>query len=255
MDEALQRFEHEAPNDLWQMDFKGHFEFGQGRCHPLTVLDDHSRFSIGLKACANEKAPIVKDSLIDMFRCYGLPHRMNLDNGTPWASHIGGFRYTSLSIWLIRIGIRVSFSRIYHPQTNGKDERFHRTLKAELLQFHYFKTLKEAQRYFDRWRQEYNFERPHEALKLDTPGKHYIPSKRSYPEKLPVIEYRDVDIVRKVDSVGKISFKNRDYFISEALRGEYVALRECHEDDGEYEIIFCNQRVTRIDLKAKRTVE
>lgn len=241
---AYTRFEHEAPNDLWQMDFKGHFEFGEGRCHPLTILDDHSRFSIGLKACRGENASTVQNHLIEVFRCYGLPYRMNMDNGTPWACTKGTLRYTALSIWLIRLGIKVSYSRIRHPQTNGKDERFHRTLKNELLQFHYFKTLESAQQNFDIWRREYNCIRPHEALRLDTPSKRYTPSKRAFPERLPLVEYHDQDIVRKVDMVGKISYKNKDYFISQALKGEYIALREREEKLAVY---FANQKITTLE--------
>lgn len=242
---AYIRFEHKAPNDLWQMDFKGHFEMGEGRCHPLTILDDHSRFSIGLKACSGERSITVKNHLIDVFQRYGLPYRMNMDNGTPWACTKGRLRYTALSIWLIRLGIKVSYSRIRHPQTNGKDERFHRTLKNELLQFHYFKTLKQAQNHFDVWRNEYNCMRPHEALQLDVPSKHYTISNRTFIEQLPPIEYCERDIVRKVDEVGKISYKSQDYFISQALKGEYIALREVRED--VFKVFFCNQQITTID--------
>src|SRR5579872_2869740 len=152
----LQRFEHEAPNDLWQADFKGHFAMHKGRCHPLTVLDDHSRFSIGLRACDNERGNTVKMHFIELFEEYGLPYRINFDNGSPWASpHIRHYRYTEFSTWLIRLGIRVSFSKIRHPQTNGKDERFHRTLKDELLRYHYFFDTHDAQKHFDPWRVEY----------------------------------------------------------------------------------------------------
>lgn len=239
------RFEHEAPNDLWQMDFKGHFEIGRGRCHPLTILDDHSRYSIGLKACSRETHDVVKNHLIDVFRNYGMPLRMNMDNGSPWACTKGSLRYTRLTIWLIRLGIRVSFSGIRHPQTNGKDERFHRTLKSELLQFNYFKTIEETQKSFNRWRDEYNMDRPHEALNLDTPIRHFQVSKRAFPERLSSIEYQDSDIVRKVDAAGKIGFSSKKFFISEALYGEYIALRKTQLED-KYDVYFCNQRITSL---------
>ena len=246
------RFEHEHPNDLWQMDFKGHFEIANGRCHPLTILDDHSRYSIGLKACYRETTNTVKNHLIDVFRCYGLPRRMNMDNGSPWATAKGNFRYTALSIWLIRIGIKVSFSRVRHPETNGKDERFHRTLKDELLQFNYFKTCKDAQKSFDIWRDEYNCERPHEALNLEVPIKRYQISNRAYPEHIPSIEYRERDIVRRVDAAGKIGFNGTSYFLSEALRGESIALRETSENI--YDVIFCDQKMGTIDKYIKRGI-
>lgn len=160
---AWTRFEHEAPNQLWQMDFKGHFPMGQGRCHPLTVLDDHSRFSLGLIACSNERTETVQRGLTSLFRRYGLPDRILADNGSPWGSN-GEHRYTQLNVWLLRLGIITSHGRSYHPQTQGKEERFHRTLKAELLRWEDFRNLTHCQRLFDAWRNKYNMERPHEAL-------------------------------------------------------------------------------------------
>lgn len=160
---AWTRFEHEAPNQLWQMDFKGHFPMGQGRCHPLTVLDDHSRFSLGLIACSNERTETVQRGLTSLFRRYGLPDRILADNGSPWGSN-GEHRYTQLNVWLLRLGIITSHGRPYHPQTQGKEERFHRTLKAELLRWEDFRNLTHCQRLFDAWRNKYNMERPHEAL-------------------------------------------------------------------------------------------
>lgn len=243
---AFQRFEHEAPNDLWQADFKGHFEMRRGRCHPLTVLDDHSRYSIGLQACTNERGNTVKSCFIALFEKYGMPWRINFDNGTPWASaHIRGFRYTELSVWLIRLGVRVSFSRIRHPQTNGKDERFHRTLKLELLREHYFKDVIDAQLHFDRWREEYNHERPHESLDMKPPISRYQLSNRKYPGAPLEIEYPDCSLIRKVNKAGNISFNNQKYFISESLNGLPVALRE--KDEGKFDIYFMHQRIFTIN--------
>src|SRR5437868_14446794 len=104
------RFEHANPNDLWQMDFKGHFELSEGRCHPLTLLDDHSRFSLLIRACSNEQKDTVKPALIDVFREYGLPLKMTMDNGTPWGCS-GRQEHTALTAWLIRLGIFVTHSR------------------------------------------------------------------------------------------------------------------------------------------------
>ena len=159
------RFEHAAPNDLWQMDFKGDFALGAGRCYPLTVLDDHSRFSLGLRACRSQHREGVQEALTSIFGRYGLPRRMSMDNGFPWGLFVGGrSRWTQLTLWLVRLGVRVSHSRPYHPQTQGKDERFHRTLKLELLRGSAWRDLAECQQSFDRWRTAYNCERPHEAL-------------------------------------------------------------------------------------------
>jgi transposase InsO family protein len=241
-----QRFEHESPNDLWQADFKGHFSMRKGRCHPLTVLDDHSRYSIGLQACDNERGNTVKSAFITLFEKYGMPWRINFDNGTPWSSaHIRGFRYSELSLWLVRLGIRISFSRIRHPQTNGKDERFHRTLKLELLKDHYFKDTADAQLHFDRWREEYNHERPHEALDMKPPVSRYKLSNRKFSSVLPEIEYPDCSLIRKVNKAGNISFNNKKYFISESLNGLPVALRE--KEEGKFDIYFMHQKIFTID--------
>lgn len=243
---AFISFEHPEPNDLWQMDFKGHFATGQGRCHPLTVLDDHSRFSITLKACADEKTATVQNALINSFRQYGLPRRMTMDNGSPW----GNDQYndlTPLTAWLIRLGIRVSHSRPYHPQTQGKDERFHRTLKAEAITGREFNDLLHCQRNFDQFREIYNLERPHESLGMKTPVTRYRPSERSYPEVLPAIEYGPDDQVRKVQAEGEVSFKGNLFRVSKALRGYPVALRPT-KIDGTYCVVFCNQTLKEISF-------
>jgi transposase InsO family protein len=195
--QAWQRFEHAAPNDLWQMDFKGHVAMREGRCHPLTVLDDHSRYAVCLKACANEQSVTVQAALTGTFRRYGLPWRMTMDNGAPWGGD-GGNPYTVLTVWLLRLGIGISHSRPYHPQTQGKDERFHRTLKAEVLAHETFADQTAAQRRFESWRDVYNLERPHQALGQKPPVSRYSPSQRPFPETLPPIEYSPVDVVRKV---------------------------------------------------------
>lgn len=246
---AFERFEHAQPNDLWQIDFKGNFPMQKEQCHPLTILDDHSRFSLGLRACCNEKASIVKSHFIEVFEEYGLPYRINFDNGSPWAAVRSRFhRFTELSIWLIRLGINVSFSKIRRPQTNGKIERFHQTLKRELLDHRFFWDVSDAQKSFDIWRMAYNFERPHEAINLQPPSTRYKPSLRKYSSILPSIEYWPNDIVRKVDRVGKISYENRKIFVGEVLRGLPVALREISDD--QYDIFFFNQKIISIDLKS-----
>jgi transposase InsO family protein len=242
-----QRFEHPAPNELSQIDFKGFIETGQGRCYPLTMLDDHSRFSQILKACANERTETVQPHLIESFRRFGLPRQMNMDNGNPWGTPWGD-RHTHLTAWLIRLGVRVSHSRPLHPQTNGKEERFHRTLKAEVLGTRWFSTLDELQREFDRWREVYNYERPHEAIGLEVPASRYVASKRSYPEQLPPIVYDSTDVVRKVLSRGGIRFGGAEYYISKAFIGEHVALRPA-ADDGVWDVFFSHERVATIDRR------
>jgi transposase InsO family protein len=245
---AFQRFEHPYPNDLWQMDFKGNFPTrDQGRCHPLTVLDDHSRFNLVLLACANERTETVKAGLIEAFRQYGLPYRMTMDNGSPWGSDkINDL--TLLTVWLIRNGIIVSHSRPYHPQTQGKDERFHRTLLAEAISGRSFADLGDCQRGFDIFRQSYNLERPHESLGMGTPVTRYMPSKRKYSEMLPEIQYAPDDQIRKVQAEGRVSFQGREWKLPKALRGQPVAFRAT-SDDGRFGVYFCYQKLAEVDLK------
>lgn len=243
---SWKRFEYEEPNELWQIDFKGHFPLSNGRCHPLTILDDHSRFSVGLRACSDEKRTTVHKEIENLFNTYGLPERILFDNGPPWGTQ-GNGRYTRLSIWLIRLGIRVIHSRAYHPQTLGKDERFHRTLKAELLAGLKFNDIEQSQASFDSWRECYNFERPHEALNMDTPAQSYRPSSKEMPEYLPKIEYGTDDYVRKVQLNGKIYFHNRRFRVGKAFRGEPVAVRPTTED-GLYEVYYCREMIRKIRL-------
>lgn len=240
-----QRFEHATANALWQMDFKGHFRLPGSRCHPLTVLDDHSRFSLCLQACPDEQGATVRERLSATFRRYGLPVALLIDNGAPWG---GGARYpyTPLVAWLIRLGIRVLHARPYHPQTLGKDERFHRTLKAEVLR-EGFADLAGVQRRFDRWRAIYNFERPHEALEMQTPASRYTASLRAYPEPLPAIEYAPGDVVRRVQQQGFIAYRGRHFRIGKAFTGCPVAVRPTLVD-GRFDVFFCHQKIAHIDL-------
>lgn len=243
---AFQRFEHEAPNDLWQADFKGHFAMRTGRCHPLTILDDHSRFSVAIRAFDNERKDTITPAFIDVFEEYGIPWRMNFDNGKPWGN-MGLTRYTTFGIWLMRLGIRVSFSRPRHPQTNGKEERFHRSMKNELLNYHYFWDLEEAQKKFNAWREEYNFIRPHESCDMKPPVTRYQLSPRVYPGRLPDIEYRDDDIVLKVNKAGCIGFNGKKHFVGEAFYKLPVGLRQ--QEEGLFIVYFCDQKVSEIDLR------
>jgi transposase InsO family protein len=244
---AWRRFEAEAPNDLWQMDFKGHFEAAAGRCHPLTVLDDHSRYALGLEACADERRATVQQRLTAIFRRYGLPRKMLMDNGPPWGTE-GQADYSVLTVWLLRLGIWVSHSGPYHPQTLGKDERFHRTLKAEVLQYCRGLDLLRCQARLDAWRLVYNLERPHEALGLAAPVSRYRESPRNFPETLPPLEYGPDDQVRQVYATGRINFHNRSFRVGKAFRGEAVALRPTLSD-GLWEVYFGPHRLGRINLR------
>ncbi len=242
---SWQRFEHAEPNDLWQMDFKGHIPIETGRCHPLTVLDDHSRFSLGLQSCGDERGETVRQRLVPIFQRYGLPRRILTDNGPPWGDPIGG-SYTRFTVWLLRLGIAVSHGRPLHPQTQGKDERFHRTLVAEVLAGRTFADLTACQTSFDRWRHVYNQERPHEALGLLPPATRYAVSPRPYPETLPPLAYGPTDITRKAHDHGFVHFHGRRVKLSKAFKGQEVALRPTPKD-GVWQVFFHTQHITTVD--------
>jgi transposase InsO family protein len=248
---AYKRFEHPYPNDLWQMDFKGHFPTGRERCHALTVLDDHSRYCLGLRACRHERGETVQAELTAIFRRYGLPRRMLMDNGAPWFG-LAEHPWTPLTVWLLRLDVRVSHGRPYHPQTQGKDERFHRTLGVELLQGRRFDDLDHCQRDFDHWRQVYNHVRPHEALALEPPETRYRPSTWSFPEQLPPVEYDSSDHVRKVQNRGRVSFRGLQVRVGKPFIGQHVALRPTRQD-GRFDIYYCRQPVAWADLRRRES--
>jgi transposase InsO family protein len=241
------RFEHEQPNDLVQTDFKGSFLTQRERCFALTMLDDHSRFALALRACANEQTETVREHMIDVFRLYGLPWRINVDNGNPWGNPTGN-PYTVLTVWLISIGVAVSHSRPLHPQTNGKDERFHRTLKAELLGERVFLDLADVQSAFDQWREIYNHQRPHEGIGMQVPSDRYRISPRPYPETLPSIEYGPNDLLVKLRPNGELYFRKRFFYVNRAFVGQPLALRPT-AIAGVWDLFFSHKLITQIDAR------
>jgi transposase InsO family protein len=244
------RFEHPAPNLVWQMDFKGRFPLHSrdGWCHALTMIDDHSRFALCLAACENEQSTTVHRHLERVFRRYGLPEAFLVDNGNPWGT--GPERsWTRLGVWLLKLGVDVHHSRPYHPQTRGKNERFHRTLKAEVLAMRSFRALRDVQLAFDRWRHLYNHHRPHEALDQAVPASRYRPSPRSMPRTPPEPEYPPGDIVRAVSSTRSyISFKGKLWRVPQAFCGERLAVRPLNVD-GQYGIFFGARQIAHLDLR------
>ncbi len=246
--EQPQRFERAAPNELWQMDFKGHFAMSRGRCHPLTVLDDHSRYAVGIRACGDETEDTVQGELKAIFRCYGLPDRMLMDNGSPWGSSHAEHRYTRFELWLMERGIAVSHGRPYHPQTQGKDERFHRSLAAEAIGRRSFADLAACQQRFDWWREVYNTERPHDALDLATPIARYRPSRRAFPETIEPYDYGPGAFLRRVDDDGWLSFRHHPLKLGRAFIHRQVALRPALPD-GCFDVFFCGHKVARFDLR------
>jgi transposase InsO family protein len=251
---AVERFEKPAPNLLWQMDFKGWVRLADGRqCHPLTVVDDHSRYAVCLSACADEKATTVSQALVPTFRRYGLPDAVFVDNGSPWGDSSGQC-WTRFGVWLLKLGVEVLHSRPYHPQSRGKNERFNRTLKAEVFALKRFRDLPDVQRAFDTWRLVYNFERPHQALGQEVPASRYRPSSRPMPKKLPEPEYNAGEITRTVPTTKDyVSFKGRLWKVPQPFRGERVAIRPL-DVDGQYGVFYAAHQIAAIDLTRPKSV-
>ena len=251
---ALTRFEMEAPNQIWQMDFKGWNKLADGtRYHPLTVVDDHSRYLVCLQACERQTDETVRGHLETVFRHHGLPEVMFVDNGPPWGSS-GGEHWTRFGVWLLKLGVAVRHSRPYHPQGRGKNERLHRTLNAEVMSLQTFRDIRDVQKSFDAWRPVYNNERPHEELDMAVPKDRYRPSPRSMPTPAREPEYDAGEIVRTVSTTkAYIRFKGRPWPVSKAFRGERLAIRP-RGKDGQYGIFFGAHRIGKIDLTAETRV-
>lgn len=242
------RFQMERPNQLWQMDFKGHFALTDGtRCHPLTISDDHSRRLLCLDAYDNERWPSVQRSLLRVFQENGLPEAILSDNGPPWGDNANG--YTPYEVWMMQLGILPIHGRPLHPQTQGKEERFHRTLKEDVLKRRAFADLLQTQTVFDAYRAEFNQERPHAALGYDVPDRHYTPSPRPLPGSWGEPEYDAGLTLRRVNSKGYLSIQGRRYYLSEAMIGKYVELR--FRPDNLVDLCYGPFRIASIDLSER----
>jgi transposase InsO family protein len=221
---ALHRFTHAAPNDLWQMDAKGHYPLAHGgRCHPLSIVDDHSRYAVGLYALATLHRRRVQDALVDCFERYGVPAAMLMDHGSPWWAASNDAGLSTLSVFLLKQGIRLRNGRVRHPQTQGKVERFHRTLGERLRWWGVPVDLDGFTQALAAFRAEYNEVRPHAALGQEPPALHFRPSRRRYRAQPRVWQYPPGSDVHRVDSNGKISYHGHRLFVGEALSGERVA--------------------------------
>lgn len=250
---AGERFERAQPNELWQMDFKGRVKLADGTlCHPLTVIDDHSRYALCLAAGTRQTFDVVRAALEATFRRYGLPDALFVDNGPPWGDPQA--HWTRLRVWLLKLGVKVLHSRPYHPQSRGKIERFHRSLNDEVFALHRLGDLDQAQAAFDAWRSIYNHERPHDALGLDVPANRYRISRRRMPATVPQAVYRKGTIVRCVPSTkGYISFKGRLWRVPEAFCGERLAIRPI-DRSSRFGVFFAAHQVATIDLTRIKTV-
>ena len=236
------RFQRECCNELWQVDFKGDFALLDGtRCFPLDILDDCSRYCLRAEGKSNTQG--VRQSFEATFVEFGLPKAILSDNGAQFAGFKGG--YTQFERWLMDLDIIPIHGRIMHPQTQGKIERFHRTMKTELLEHRIFANLSEASVALDQWRIKYNEVRPHEALGMKCPAEVYIPSQRSYPTKIEPYEYSGLYHMIKVNNWGYLRFDNIRVFLSETMADTYLEIRPTENDS--FWVCYRNYRIAEID--------
>jgi putative transposase len=213
-----------APNDLWTVDFKGQFRTSDGAwCYPLTVMDAHSRYLLACIAFVRPSLGKVRKAFRDLFVRYGLPRTIRSDNGEPFASASAPGALSPLSAWWMRLGIRVERIEPGKPQQNGRHERMHLTLKLEATR-PACRSARAQQNALDRFRKQYNYERPHESLRMKTPAELYTRSERRMPKNLPQFDYGPSPTYR-VDGGGRVRWRGtRWLFLSQALRGQTVAI-------------------------------
>ena len=248
---ARRRFTHPVPNALWQMDAKGHYPLKGGRrCHPLSIVDDHSRFAVGLYALATLHAAPVRAALIECFERYGVPDAMLMDHGTPWWAPGNEAGLSALSVFLMKQGIRLRHGRVRHPQTQGKVERFHRTLGERLRWWGMPTDLTAFARAFAEFRTEYNDVRPHEALGQEPPALHFQSSARAYQATPPRWAYPAGSDVHRIDHNAMISYAGRRFFIAEALIDEEVA---CTRLADRVLVTYRHMFVRELELRTGRT--
>jgi transposase InsO family protein len=247
---ATRRFQRDAPNQLWQMDFKGEYKLPGGTCWPLSIIDDCSRFSIDLFGLRSTNSNRVSERLVRCFEKYGLPDEILMDHGSPWyaTSHPDGL--SRIKVLLLKQGVRPILSGVAHPQTQGKVERFHGTLSRHLGWRgipQEFDTMCEA---LTEFRQIYNEIRPHSSLDRRTPAQCYYPSSRRYDPSPPEWKYPPGATVKKLTPRGTLHWQGRLYFVSQALPDEHVWVRQI---DHRLLITYHDLMVREIDLKTRRT--
>lgn len=244
---AAQRFERSQPNELWQMDFKGAKGWPQPT-GPLSVLDDHSRYLIALAATGSTHGEPVQRQLLEAFECCGVPQAMLMDHGTPWWSTHTPTGRTQLSLWLMRQGIRLHWSGIRHPQTQGKVERFHGSLQRAWERRGIPEDNRQA--WLDAYRWEHNHVRPHEALGMRTPATVWHPSPRRYDPHPSRWEYPAGAWVLKVDCQGKLDIKGQKWKISRSLAGEWVQVVRVEQ---RMMVFYCTTLIRELDPGIQRS--
>ena len=245
--QATGRFEREAPNQLWQMDFKGQ-KGAEAAIGPLSVLDDHSRYLVALEQTGSTRGEVVRERLEGVFRQNGVPEAMLMDHGVPWWNAASSKGWTQLSVWLMRQGIRCWFSGIRHPQTQGKVERFHGALERARQRPDGERWL--SQDWLDSFRQEYNQLRPHEALGMQTPASVWKPSSKTYQTNPPEWDYGLGAELRKVNTCGEITIHDTPWMVGRALRRQHVQIQRL---DQRIFVFYCRTLVREIDLVARRS--
>lgn len=247
------RFEKESPNIMWQCDFKGHYGLGDGtRCHPLSVIDDHSRFCICSDAKDNERHEDTAESFTHSFETHGMPDTILCDNGNPWGTSQSGGT-TRFEVWLMELGILVIHIRAKHPQTQGKVEKFNASFKDERLKFRTPYDLADADRQRQQYRDFYNNIRPHHALGLDTPAQHYTPSSKAFQRSIEQWDYAQEYETRTIKSSGYLTYGGQGYFLSEAYAGKTIALKPS-ATDGFVNLFFRQFKIGRLDFREKSIV-
>ena len=247
---AVKRFEREHPNQLWQMDFKGDYPSDKGRCYPLSVLDDHSRYVVGLYALSGQDTKTVKGCLVNAFETCGVPDAMLMDHGIPWWSTSNNHGLTRLAVSLIDQGIKLYFSGIRHPQTQGKVERFHRTLSDSIRHKGRPNTLSDWSQTLNSILYEYNHIRPHEALQMATPSEHYQPSTKDYDPNPRKWEYPEGSVVETLNTRGWTGKSRTRYFVSEALAEKEVRIERI---ENKLIISYRNMYIREIETETGRT--
>jgi putative transposase len=233
------------PNDSWSIDYKGQFRTGDSRlCYPLTITDNYSRYLFICRGLQHPRYATTRPWLERTFREYGLPLAIKSDNGAPFASTgINGL--SRLSVWLIRLQVIPERIEPAHPEQNGRHERMHRSLKESVCQPPK-SCLSRQQRAFDHFKTEFNEERPHEALNMKTPASLYKASNRQFPAQLPPVEYDSWMAVRRVLPSGGIKWRNNYIYVSQALAGEPVGLKQISETT--WELWFSSYLLGIIDV-------
>lgn len=244
---AVQRFERERANELWQMDFKGPKGWSQ-KVGPLSVLDDHSRYVIALSAIDSTHGAAVQKRLEEAFERCGVPEAMLMDHGTPWWSTYSLWGGTQLSLWLMRQGIQLHWSRIRHPQTQGKVERFHGSLQRAWERRG--PKPQQEQAWLDAYRWEHNHVRPHEALGMQTPATRWRPSQRRYDPHPPRWVYPEGAWVLKVDCNGTLDIRGKKWRVSQTLAGERVQVVRVEQ---RMLVFYCNTLIRELDSGSQRS--